>query len=300
MDIKTRHWALTLNNYDWQNVDCLFEHEKKATCITCGYEVGENGTNHLQIAISWKTAITFKTMKKKFGGYHIEAAQGTPVQLHAYCMKGDDEKSDKFSHENPGTNWDGRFCGVFPKGQGARTDIQVQALRITEGELTVDEMTEENPQFVHQYGRTLDRLEDIRLRSIFRTEMTTCKWYTGSTGCGKSHAAFTNFDTKTHYVWKVDKGWQDAYCQQETVIINDFRGSMMPYNELLLLIDKWPHTVSRRGRAPMPFTSKYIIITSILTPQECYKNLEKSDGIEQLLRRIKVLKLPPLLLQDDK
>jgi hypothetical protein len=91
-------------------------------------------------------------------------------------MKGESEKSDKFSHTNPGKNWKGYTGGEFPLGQGHRTDIETQALRITNGELTVDEMVIEAPMFVHQYGRTMDRLEDIRLRSIFRTEMAQCIW----------------------------------------------------------------------------------------------------------------------------
>lgn len=292
MSNKTRNWCLTCNNYEQDDIDMLFSYESHCTSITCGFEEGENGTPHLQCAISWIDAVTFANMKKKFAGWHIEIMKGTPQQGHSYCMKGENPKCDVWTHDSPGKNWKGRFCGTFPYGQGYRSDIFSIIQDLNKGDTTCDELILTAPKMMHQYGRTFEKCEDIRLRSIFRSEMTECTWFVGPSGSGKSHTAFANFDPATMYVWKNDKGWQDGYIQQETVIINDFRGSMLPYNELLCLVDKWPHSVSRRGRAPMPFTSKLIIITSILTPQQCYPNLCEKDGIEQLLRRVHVVEIP--------
>lgn len=126
------------------------------------------------------------------------------------------------------------------------------------------------------------------MRRKFRTEMTTCDWLYGPTGTGKSHAAFKDFTPDTHYVWKSDNGWQDGYAQQPTVIINDFRGEI-PYNELLQMVDKWPYYVKRRGREPMPFTSKHIIITSSLPPDAIYHRRLEEDSLEQLNRRINLV-----------
>lgn len=118
--------------------------------------------------------------------------------------------------------------------------------------------------------------------------MTTCTWYYGSTGTGKSERAFKDFHPDKHYVLPKDKGWWDGYRQQNTVIINDFRGHI-PYDELLQMIDRYPFDVSRRGRQPLPFTSSHVIITSSLSPEEVYHNRMENDSIEQLLRRIKVV-----------
>ena len=120
--------------------------------------------------------------------------------------------------------------------------------------------------------------------------MTKGIWYYGETGVGKSHLAFKDFTPETHYVHSEDNGWWDNYKQQPTVIINEFRGEIK-YKELLELLDKWPHSVKRRNRCPLPFVSKLIIITSSLPPQEVYKNLNEKDKIAQLLRRLKVIKL---------
>jgi len=125
------------------------------------------------------------------------------------------------------------------------------------------------------------------MRKVFRTEMTTCEWLTGPSGSGKSHKAFEGYNPDTHYKWKYDNGWQDDYRQQPIVIINEFRGQIK-YSDLLELIDKFPCEVRRRNRTPLPFTSKHIIITSVLSPQEVYCNLAQNDSLQQLLRRIKI------------
>ena len=122
-------------------------------------------------------------------------------------------------------------------------------------------------------------------------KLTQGIWLFGSTGTGKSHNAFMDYDPATCYVWKDDKGWQDGYCGQETVIINDFRGRNMPYEKLLDLVDKYPTTVNRRGREPMPFTAKTVIITSSLTPNQIYNRRDSEDSLDQLLDRFTVVEL---------
>ena len=113
----------------------------------------------------------------------------------------------------------------------------------------------------------------------------------GKTGVGKSHKAFDNYNSETHYLWKLnDKNWQDGYTGQEIVIINDFRGEIN-YNELLNLIDKWPYTLPRRGREPVPFLAKHIIITSSLPPEKVYWRRDNEDYLEQLFRRIKIIEV---------
>ena len=132
------------------------------------------------------------------------------------------------------------------------------------------------------------------LRKRFRTEMTQGIWYHGPTAVGKSHKAFEGFDPQTHYVWKLNEksGWQDGYAGQETVIINDFRGEI-PYNEMLQLVDKWPHSVPRRGREPAPFLAKTVIVTSSLSPAQVYHRRAEEDSLNQLLRRFDVIELRP-------
>lgn len=232
------------------------------------------GKKHYQGYVYYNSQRTFSAVKKSIGlKAHIEPSIGDADSNVKYCSK------------------EGKFFefGSKPK-QGKRVDLDEVKANLINGKTTVDEVILNAPETYHQYGRTLDKIEDIVLRRKFRTEMTEGIWYWGDTGVGKSHKAFEGFSTTTHYVVPNDNGWWDGYRQQDIVIINEFRGEIK-YKELLDLCDKWPKTVPRRNREPMPFVSKRIIITSSLRPCEVFKNLAEKDSLEQLYRRFKVEEL---------
>lgn len=271
---RSRSWCLTINNYDESDLDQILDHMKGVEYGVVGREVGEeNQTPHLQIYFRMKNPITFSALKKKFKKAHIEAAKANDFINREYCIKaGNYTEYGKMSN------------------QGKRTDLEKIKNDIMNGK-KVDDIVIDNPSIFHQYGRTLTKIEDLRMRKIFRSEMTIGEWVYGSTGTGKSEYAFKDFNPDTHYVWKYDNGWNDGYSQQEIVIVDEFRGQM-PMNELLMMIDKHPnYYVRRRGREPLPFTSKKVIITSSLAPDEVYHNLSENDKLEQLFRRIKIIKL---------
>lgn len=280
---RVRSFSFTLNNYtedDVQKID-------KFSCdyIVFSYEVGDSGTPHLQGYVELANAMTLSALKKKFSNKaHIEKAAGTAEQNHQYIV-GPYTKGEKSKPFNPN-----HVVRGIPKQQGERHDLAELRDEILSGN-KVDTIVMERPMLYHQYGRTLHKIEDIRMRSVYRTEMTKGLWIFGTTGTGKSKMAFENYNPATHYVWKYDGGWQDGYAQQDTVIIDEFRGQI-PYNELLSLIDIQPNcTVRRRGREPLPFVSKMVIITSSLHPREVYRNLAVNDSLDQLLRRIELKKL---------
>jgi len=178
----------------------------------------------------------------------------------------------------------------IPPNQGRRTDLDALKDDLLSDKICVEDIIVNAPIMYHQYGRTLDKIEDIKLRKKYRTEMTKGIWYYGKTGVGKSHKAFEEYSPDTHYPVPDDNGWWDGYRQQDCVILNDFRGRIS-YNELLQMVDKWPFQVKRRGREPMPFTSKLVIITSSLRPEEVYHNRNAEDSMEQFYRRFEVIEL---------
>ena len=257
--VFTRPIDLGVINFDTEVMDYLAYAE----------ETGKSGYKHYQGFVCWKSARWTFACKKKYGHY-FGKMNGSLAQNDDYCSK-------------QGTLVE---FGVKPH-QGERTDLTQIVGTLLNRSTTVDQIIVERPMLYHQYGRTLEKAEDIALRSVYRTEMTTCTWYVGKTGKGKSHRAFTDYDPLNTYVYRDDNGWWDDYRGEETVIINEFRGAIK-YSELLQLIDKWPYWVKRRGRPAYPFTSKHIIITSALTPQETYHNLHEKDDLAQLVRRINV------------
>lgn len=276
---RYRAWTITLNNYTKVDETYFWGEEitRDIRYLIVGKEIAPTtGTPHLQGYIYFKNAKTISAVKKylRTNEIHLAASKGTSEHNEIYCKK------------------DGEFreYGEKPQ-QGKRNDLVNLKDEILEGK-KVEDIILENPMAYHQYGRTLEKIEEIAQRKKFRHgEMTTCDWYVAETGMGKSHKAFKDYDPDKYYNLNTDdRGWWDGYKQQETVIINDFRGEIR-YAQMLQLIDKWPYSVPRRNKAPMPFTSKKIIITSVLKPEECYHNIFGKDSIAQLKRRVNVIEM---------
>lgn len=271
---KFRNLVFTVNNWTEDELRSLISYDFQFLVI--GEEVGESGTPHLQGYAELKSQLRLSTIKKIPGleRAHIEKRMGSQEQAIAYC-----KKPDTVNIHEVGT----------PKADGVRHDLMEARDRIMKGENTVDEITVETPIMYHQYGRTLNRLEDIALRKKFRTWMTEGIWLWGKTGVGKSHEVFKDFDPSTHYSYNVnDNGWWDGYTGQEVVIINEFRGQIA-YSELLDLCDKWPKTVKRRNREPVPFLAKKIYITSCGPPEKIYNSVfDDQERVDQLYRRFQV------------
>ena len=208
------------------------------------------------------------------GKAHVEPCLGSMTQNHAYISK--EGKLTEF--------------GKKP-AQGSRGDLKDVVDAIAAGKRTVDDLIMEDPLFFHEYGRTLMKAEDVALRKRVRTEMTRGVWYWGPTGVGKSHKAMEGFTPETHYIKPLEDQWWDGYTGQGTVILNDYRGQLK-YSELLTLVDKWPHSVKRRGREPAPFLAHTVIVTSALPPHDVYGNVATGrDSISQLERRFQIVEL---------
>lgn len=295
---KFRGWIITINNWtsnDWFSFEKP-KIKKQLQYYVVGKEVGElNKVRHLQIFIYYHNNKTLKEVNGHFRGHKIVAR--AYFDASNYCKKGTQPKSEWRSFKHLGENWgrDADFVeyGEIPtQEQGKRNDLDFLKNEIINGDKKVDEICEDNPMMFHKYGRTLERLENISYRKSWRTERTLGYWIWGESGLGKTHIAKKNYHPSTHYKWEFnDNGWQDNYQQQPIVILEEFRGQMK-YSELLEMIDDNPfYNVSRRCNKPIPFTSKVVIITSSLPPEDVYNNLASKDKLTQLFRRIEVINI---------
>lgn len=266
-----RNCCWTLNNYNDEDVETIKNWDCKY--LIFGREIGENETPHLQGYVEWKSSKKFSTLKNLHNKIHWEKRMGSPSEAANYCKKQDKNYFEK---------------GII-SSQGERTDLNEIKESILNGK-KVDEIALEKPIIYHQYGRTLNKIEDLVMRKNHRKNITKGMWIYGSTGTGKSTKAYENYDESTHFDLINDRGWWDGYHQQENVIINDFRG-WIDYDMLLKIVDWTPLKVPRRGREPMPFTSKFVYITSSLHPKDVYCNRHDRDSIEQLYRRFRIVKI---------
>lgn len=276
---KSRNFCFTMYGYPDNAQNVLPGRFGKVKYLCWGWEICPTTQRpHLQGYVEFVNARNILGMSKSaLKGISFRHAKGSGEENRIYCSKPETKREEEPKFFEMGEM----------KAQGKRTDLNEIRDRIVAGDVTVDEITVDNPETYHQYGRTLEKLEDISLRKKFRTWMTTCDYLWGPTGTNKSKTAFAGFDPATHYAVRCDKGWWEGYTGQEIVIFDDFRGQI-PYNELLKLIDWTPYYLCRRGREPVPFLAKHIIITTPFPPEELYPNICARDSIAQLLRRIKV------------
>ena len=152
--VKGRLWCFTNFNLDFDYEEYLAE--TTAEYVVVGREIcPDTKKDHDQGFVYFSGARgSIKGVAKQLGKCHVECCQGNMDQNTDYCSKDDNV----------------REFGIKPK-QGERTDL----LKIKEdimGGKSVDEITLENPMVYHQYGRTLNKLEDLALRKKFRKEMT--------------------------------------------------------------------------------------------------------------------------------
>lgn len=225
---------------------------------------------HWQCHFMTKRKMTLKRVIEKQKPHHIEISVA-PQQSIEYC-----KKEGKWEEH-----------GTLPQ-QGKRNDLITLKDFIMKGEKTVQDIMLEDPMMYHQYGRTLNALEDVYKKRNQRDWVPECVWLVGPTGVGKSRKVHS--EEKSLYIYPYEvAGWWDQYDGEEAVLFDDFRGQL-PLNQLLRICDRYAFAVPRRGRAPTPLLAKRIWFTSCKTPEQVYdKDQMNGDSIAQLLRRIKVV-----------
>lgn len=275
---QEQRFVFVVNNWTEEQYQLLIKNSDKLQYITMGQEIGpKNGTPHLQGYLETKTPCSYKQVHKLIGfkNLSLDWAKGTAEENDDYTGK------DNVGVYRRGTK-------LPPKSQGKRTDLKLIVQGLTTGKITMLDILMDYPQFYTQYNKTFCAANQVYLKTLKRTEMTQLIWVVGGTGTGKSHFAFSH--SRSYYSWPYDGEWCDEYEGEEVLVINEYRGTIK-YDLLLQMSDKWPCSMRRRNIPPYPFISKYIVITSVLTPEECYPNREKNDCIQQLLRRCKVVDL---------
>lgn len=266
---RYRNWFLTINNYTTEEKEYALAYS--ALYILVADEVGEEKkTPHLHLYFELKNAKSFSKIKKEFPRANIDLGKGTAEQNKIYLSKQNLIRED-------GT----------PKKQGKRNDIHEVISQIENGDMRMRDVvrTATSVQSV--------RMAEIRLKYFepkrdFKPEVI---WIYGSTGTGKSRLAKELCDDP--YYCLDDIKWWEGYDAHTEVIIDDFRKDYCRFNQLLKLLDRYAYRVECKGGSRQ-FLAKKIIITTPLSPEETYSNLNSED-IEQLSRRITEIKCLDIL-----
>lgn len=232
-------------------------------------ERGEEGTPHYQGYIVFKSHKRLTSMKAINPRAHWELRFGTHEQAHAYCTKEE-------------TRVDGPWSYGEPPSQGKRTDLIGLKRRLDAG-ATFAELADDEEMFVtlSQYPKAYGIYHMAKAKP--RDEKPMVLVLFGVPGRGKSYYWKRNYPEA--YVKPIGPWW-DGYEQQETVVIDDFQGTLL-WSFLLHLLDGYPLLVEVKGGTRV-FNSKTIIITSNLHPRDWYSDSVKHN-YAALERRIDTL-----------
>ena len=265
---RYRAYCFTINNFTEEE----YEHLKTVPCVYACFQcevAPETLTPHIQGYIYFKNMQTLAAVKAAVNARaHFEPSAGTPQQNRIYCSK---EGGTRFYE-----------MGTIPT-KGARNDLAVVATMIKEGS-SIKEVALEHPDAFIKYSTGIIRLK--ALSDPKRNHKTEIFWYYGPTGAGKSYRASQEAGPDAYYKMGGNRWW-DGYDGHENVIIDDYRRDLCTFNELLRLLDRYPHRVEVKC-ASVEFVAKRIWITCPFTPRDVWRNEDgaEREDIAQLIRRI--------------
>jgi len=247
---KLRRCVFTWNNWqkDFADKDAVAEYFKSLNHIkyfVIGFEVGEQGTSHLQGFLHFSNPKTLDTLRKYLKNNHIEQVKGTFKQATDYCKK------------------DGDFIewGDAPIEQGKRNDIDDFIEAIQQGYSNSELLT----QYPSQYLRYQKMIADIRENTIYEKYKNTPRfdiqviYIHGSAGVGKTRYIYETHGYDNVYRVSDYKNPFDAYNNEPVIVLEEFR-SQLTLSLMLNLLDIYPFRLPARYNDKMAcYTTVYIV-----------------------------------------
>lgn len=249
-NIRKRYWCFTLNN---PIEDFTPQDDKNIRYAVWQFEIGEEGTVHIQGYIELLKERGLGYLRRLLPGAHWEIRMGTQQEAILYCKKAESRIDGPWEY--------GKKSG----GQGSRNDLT-----------TIKEMIDigrDEKDIANEYFATW-----CRYYKSFREYSTITKpkdrqeprvlAFVGPTGTGKSRKAMELGGADAY--WKSPGNWWDGYDRQGTIILDDFYG-WIQYAEFLRLLDRYPFQVQTKGGTRW-MVADLIIITSNKLPGDWYSN----------------------------
>jgi len=266
---RIRNICFTINHPTDSDYLQLKALEPQCTYLTYGKEHWDpepDQTPHLQGYLELGAQVRFNTFKKKLPRAHFEQRIKTALQASNYCAKEDKSPVVYGQISAPGT----------------RTDLETLAAQICSG-ITRRELAEVNPVAILQYSRGVDALHALIAKPRSAATAKDVSVYHGLTGTNKTRTAFEQHPDA--YMWGPENGkWFNGYDNHKVVIMDEFRGQL-PFGFLLRLLDRYPMQVETKG-GMVHFVADTIVITSPKHPDFWYHDLDSTDRLSQLMRRI--------------
>jgi len=286
---RCRNWCFTLNNYTEEDEVRLTRDspDNQHAYIIIGKEVGECGTPHLQGYVEYDSAYTMKRTKELLGStrIHLEPRRGTQKQAIDYCKKEGDffefgvkKKTLKDESKSEEKNKTLQYLAMLKNGN-------------------MREIAED-PDCTYTIFKHIREIAALVEEPRDTTKPMNVRWYYGPTGTGKTRRAYWEahrYEGRV-YVKSTSTKWFDGYDGQENIIFDDLRSSWFEYSYLLKLLDRYPTQVECKGGSRQ-WKALNVWVTSPFKPNEMYEKMQendKTDSIEQLVRRVQAVEHMPM------
>jgi len=246
------------------------------------FERGENGTEHVQGYVCFKTnkrrAWLVENIQRCW--WELRAPNSDHESAKAYCSKEDTRVA------GPWTVGDDKD---IPRKKGERTDLKRLHSELMAGKTAHEIMINPDtfPVWCRNY-RAIDRF--IMETQPKRNWITFCQVYWGVSGCGKSRRAIYEAGLKDDgtpgepfYILRKPQGnavYWDGYKGEKHIIIDEFYG-WIPRTQMQNLIDRYPLIIDIKCGA-VNFLGKKVWVTSNDPPEQWWNRI----GLGAMERRL--------------
>lgn len=228
------------------------------------------GLLHIQgyLELSRKQRMT--ALKKLLPRAHWELRQGTRTQARDYCRKEDTRVEEPYE------------LGSW-KEDNSKLTLEDLMKRLREGATNL-QLLDEFPVLYLMYAT---RIAQVRLtmekpRNPSLTPKVIVYW--GKTGTGKTRKALWKMPDA--YI-KPNGKWWPRYSGETHVIWDDFRRhSDVPYDEVLRILDRYPHIVETKG-GHVQLQATTFIITSNVEPSYWFDDTCDYAPLKRRITKIK-------------
>lgn len=223
-----RRVFLTWNNWqnDFETKEQAFDYFKQLPHIKAfviGFEIGEQGTHHIQGVVQFKQQKTFDTLRKYFRNNHIEPIIDIKASVE-YCKKTGDYMEF------------GRITG-----QGQRTDLEEFTQAIIDG-YTDMELLLEFPSQAQRYLNNIDKIRQIVLAEHYQRNLRynlKVIFISGDAGVGKTRYVYERHRIEDIYRVCSYENPFDNYKTQKILVLDEYN-NQLNVQLLLNILDIYP------------------------------------------------------------
>ena len=255
---QSRTWVFTVNNYTDKDIEWV--NSLECNRIVCSKEVGQNGTPHLQGAVTFKRLYQFSQVKVLHNSAHWEIARA--ISDFNYCKK--------FGGEIVRDESNGK--------QGRRTDIEDVREMLESGESLVQVSKKARSMHSISFAKAWLSINEKHLPMGTKISI---HWYYGCSGLGKTKKVLDQCQPYIPLSFK----WWDGYDGQSEVLLDDLRPDWCQPSQLLRLLDpyRFQYRVEIKGSS-RPLLATTIYITTPWHPDDFWRDTQEDTN--QLMRRI--------------